>query len=90
MLYANKKLLLWDFQLWNFNISSWQTFNFQTFNPLTFKFNNLIDLGPKNWASKSQVFATIYETEGLEHHMAVERAHVSQREALKQEHHIQI
>ena len=24
-----------------------------------------------------QVFATIYETEGLAHHMAVERAHVS-------------
>ena len=23
------------------------------------------------------MFATIYETEGLEHHMAVERAHVS-------------
>ena len=36
------------------------------------------------------MFATIYETEGLEHHMAVERAHVSQREALKQESYIQI
>ena len=31
----------------------------------------------EQWVSKNQVFATIYETEGLEHHMAVERAHVS-------------
>ena len=28
-----------------------------------------------------QVFATIYETEGLDHHMAVERAHVSIKDA---------
>ena len=28
-------------------------------------------------SNEYQVFATIYETEGLEHHMAVERAHVS-------------
>ena len=27
------------------------------------------------------MFATIYETEGLEHHMAVERAHVSIKDA---------
>ena len=34
-----------------------------------------LDLGSEDL--KSQVFATIYETEGLAHHMAVERAHVS-------------
>ena len=28
-----------------------------------------------------QVFATIYETEGLDHHMAEERAHVSIKDA---------
>ena len=35
--------------------------------------------------SKKQVFATIYKTEGLEHHMAVERAHVSWTQLSKQE-----
>ena len=42
-----------------------------------------MDLGSEDL--KSQVFATIYETEGLAHHMAVERAHVSWLHIEKQE-----
>ena len=36
-----------------------------------------MDITPGTMSNEYQVFATIYETEGLEHHMAVERAHVS-------------
>ena len=45
-----------------------------------------MDLGSEDL--KSQVFATIYETEGLAHHMAVERAHVSWLHIEKQESHV--
>ena len=74
--------------MFNFQLSAFQLSDFQSSYFLLSHWT--FDLGPENWSSKSQVFATIYETEGLEHHMAVERAHVSRRKDLKKESYIHI